>query len=217
MPDPHGHLHRARGHDRRHHRAVPGPPRSTGRCVVAFGAMVLYLLLFRLTLPYSLVRRNPERSLLLLLPFFHAYARLLSPLVRALRRRAPRRAATAADEDDADAGARRCRPPPCTTRTRAAWWTPWRASRITQVRDVMTPRPDIVALPASATVGDLRRAHARDEVQPDPRLRREPGRHRGRGRPCATSSTTRAAGRPAAPAGAARPPGARRRRRSRSC
>jgi Mg2+/Co2+ transporter CorB len=41
---------------------------------VAFGAMVIYLLLIRLTLPYTLVRRNPERSLLVLLPFFHAYA-----------------------------------------------------------------------------------------------------------------------------------------------
>ena len=36
--------------------------------MVAFGVMVIYLLLLRLTLPYSLVRRNPERSLLLLLP-----------------------------------------------------------------------------------------------------------------------------------------------------
>ena len=49
--------------------------------VVAFGAMVIYLLLIRLTLPYSLVRRNPERSLLLLLPGFHAYAQMLAPLM----------------------------------------------------------------------------------------------------------------------------------------
>src|SRR6185503_3051637 len=56
--------------------------------VVAFAAMVIYLLLFRLSIPYALVRRNPERSLLVLLPFFDLYARALSPLVEALRHRA---------------------------------------------------------------------------------------------------------------------------------
>ncbi len=67
--------------------------------VVAFGAMVIYLLLLRLTLPYSLVRRNPERSLLLLLPAFHAYVQLMNPLVRTLRRRARGEPASAADEE----------------------------------------------------------------------------------------------------------------------
>jgi CBS domain containing-hemolysin-like protein len=67
--------------------------------VVAFGVMVIYLLLLRLTLPYSLVRRSPERSLLLLLPGFHAYAQMLGPLVRALRRRARGEPASSADEE----------------------------------------------------------------------------------------------------------------------
>ena len=44
--------------------------------LVAFGAMVVYLLLFRLTVPYAVVRSNPERSLLLLLPGFDVYARV---------------------------------------------------------------------------------------------------------------------------------------------
>src|SRR5262249_49891762 len=62
---------------------------SLSRCsmLVAFAAMVLYLLVFRLSLPYLLVRRNPERALLLLLPFFDSYARALAPLVAALRQR----------------------------------------------------------------------------------------------------------------------------------
>ena len=51
--------------------------------LVAFGAMVVYLLLFRLTVPYALVRSNPERSLLLLRPGFDLYARVLHPLVAA--------------------------------------------------------------------------------------------------------------------------------------
>ena len=56
--------------------------------LVAFLAMMAYLLLFRLTVPYALVRGNPERSLLVLLPVFDAYARALQPLVSALRARA---------------------------------------------------------------------------------------------------------------------------------
>ena len=43
--------------------------------LIAFLSMVVYLLLFRLSVPYTLVRRNPERSLLLLMPLFHPYAR----------------------------------------------------------------------------------------------------------------------------------------------
>src|SRR5258708_23606289 len=56
--------------------------------LVAFLAMVAYLLVFRLSVPYALFRRNPDRSLLLLLPAFHLYAQALSPLVAALRKRA---------------------------------------------------------------------------------------------------------------------------------
>ncbi|HET8644175.1 MAG TPA: CNNM domain-containing protein, partial [Vicinamibacteria bacterium] len=55
--------------------------------LIAFLSMAVYLLLFRLSAPYTLVRRNPERSLLLLMPLFNPYARALSPLVAALRKR----------------------------------------------------------------------------------------------------------------------------------
>ncbi|HUG53554.1 MAG TPA: hemolysin family protein [Vicinamibacteria bacterium] len=122
--------------------------------VVAFGVMVIYLLLIRLTLPYSLVRRNPERSLLLLLPAFHAYAQALGPLVRALRRRA--RGEPAADEE---------LPTPVPEVPPAPVHDPDEDRLVSSVlrfasahvKDVMTPRPDIVALPASGTVGDLTR------------------------------------------------------------
>jgi len=56
--------------------------------LAAFSVMIVYLLAFRLTLPYAIVRRNPERALLLLLPVFDAWARLLHPLVTVLRHRA---------------------------------------------------------------------------------------------------------------------------------
>jgi len=124
--------------------------------VVAFGVMVIYLLLVRLTLPYSLVRRSPERSLLLLLPGFHLYARLLEPLVRTLRRRARGEAAPSADEE---------MPTPVPEVPLAPVHDPDEDRLInavvrfaaTSVKDVMTPRPDVVALPAAATVGDLTR------------------------------------------------------------
>ena len=102
-------------------------------------------------------------------------------------------------------GARGAARRPCTTRTRTGWWTRWRRFSETLVRDVMTPRPDIVAI---ACRRDGRRpapADARDQVQPRPRLRREPRRHRRRRRACATCSTTRA--RRTSPS-AARAPGA---------
>ena len=50
--------------------------------------MMAYLLLFRVSLPYILVRRGPERAFLRLLPFFHVWARLLQPVVGTLRLRA---------------------------------------------------------------------------------------------------------------------------------
>ena len=123
--------------------------------VVAFGAMVIYLLLLRLTLPYSLVRRNPERSLLLLLPFFHAYAQLLNPLVRTLRRRARGEPASSADEE---------MPTPVPEVPPAPVHDPDEDRLIkavvrfatTNVKDVMTPRPDIVAIGADQSLRELR-------------------------------------------------------------
>ena len=122
----------------------------------AVGFMILYLLLFRLTLPYSLVWRNPERMLLLLLPVFDAYARALRPLASALRRRA---AAPSADEAETNGALPGPEVPPAPVHDENEGRLVDAVARfaLTQVRDVMTPRPDIVALPATATIGDLRR------------------------------------------------------------
>jgi magnesium and cobalt exporter, CNNM family len=125
--------------------------------VVAFGVMVIYLLLLRLTLPYSLVRRNPERSLLLLLPGFHVYAQMLGPLVTALRRRARGEpAATSADEEMPTA-VPEVPPAPVHDPDEDRMTEAVIRFATTNVKDVMTPRPDIVALPADSTVGDLTR------------------------------------------------------------
>ncbi len=116
--------------------------------------MIGYLLLFRLSVPYALVRRDPERALLLLLPVFHLYAQ------------APGAAG------HARASAARAFPAPTRTRTRRVPEVPpppaqqqdedrlvdalGRFSE-TLVRDVMTPRPDIVAIACRAPVAELRR------------------------------------------------------------
>ena len=120
---------------------------------VAFGAMVIYLLLFRLTVPYALVRSNPERSLLVLLPAFDLYARVLHPLVAALRRRGANEPVTVPPES-AKLGAA---PAPVLDPDEGRLVAAVARFAQTLVREVMTHRPDIVAIPRSATVADLRR------------------------------------------------------------
>ncbi|HET7293912.1 MAG TPA: hemolysin family protein [Vicinamibacteria bacterium] len=121
--------------------------------LVSFCVMLIYLLLFRLTLPYGLVRRNPERSLLVLIPFFHVYAQAMAPLVAALRKRA---APPPEEPEEATA------PPvpevpmaPVHERDEARLVDSLERFTETPVRDVMTPRPDIVAIAAAAGVRDL--------------------------------------------------------------
>jgi len=122
--------------------------------IVSFGIMLVYLLVFRLTAPYALVRRNPERSLLVLLPAFHLYARALAPLVAALRKRA----AVRATEPDEITIVPEVPPAPVHDPDEGRLVDAVNRFAQTLVRDVMTPRPDIVAVPAGGTVADLRRA-----------------------------------------------------------
>jgi putative hemolysin len=122
--------------------------------IVSFGIMLVYLLVFRLTAPYALVRRNPERSLLVLLPAFHLYARALAPVVAALRKRA---AGQAADPDEITV-VPEVPPAPVHDPDEGRLVDAVNRFAETLVRDVMTPRPDIVAVAAGGTVADLRRA-----------------------------------------------------------
>lgn len=124
--------------------------------LVAFTVMIVYLLVFRLSAPYALVRRDPERSLLLLLPLFHAYAQALAPLVAALRQRG----APEHGEDETAGGAPpgpEVPPPPVQDADEARLAEALARFAETQVRQVMTPRPDVVAIAASASVAELRR------------------------------------------------------------
>jgi CBS domain containing-hemolysin-like protein len=128
---------------------------SNWAVLVAFLTMVGYLLIFRLTVPYGLVRRNPERSLLLLLPVFHIYAQALAPLVRALRKRAAPEAHAA--EDLEDTAVPELTPPPVLDANEVRLVESLGRFSETIVREIMTPRPDIVALSGSASVSELRK------------------------------------------------------------
>lgn len=129
--------------------------------LVALVAMFVYLLIFRLTLPYAIARRGPERVLLTLIRPFHRYAILLRPLTTLLRRRA-----TGMDEEDSNGHSGSIRIPTSHTEIPPPPLLAENESRIvdslarfskTQAREVMTPRLDITALPTSSTVAEARR------------------------------------------------------------
>jgi CBS domain containing-hemolysin-like protein len=95
---------------------------------------------------------------MVLLPYFHAYARVLGPLVRALRKRAAPEDVQAPEEVGGSAAAPVEVPPaPVHEANEGRLMDAVARFSLTLVRDVMTPRPDVVALPASGTLGDLRR------------------------------------------------------------
>ena len=123
----------------------------------AFLFMVVYLLVFRLSVPYSFVRRNPERSLLVLLPVFHPYAQALAPLVAALRKRAAGESALAEVDETKPPAMREVPPPPVHDPDEGRLVEAVARFAETLVRDVMTPRPDIVAVAGSASVAEMQR------------------------------------------------------------
>jgi CBS domain containing-hemolysin-like protein len=125
---------------------------SAWAMLVAFLAMVVYLVVFRLTLPYAIVRADPEASLLLLMPLFHVYAQALSPLVGALRRRAEVEPEPGAQVQEPEVP-----PPPVHDEDQDRLVDAVARFAETQVRQVMTPRPDVVAIPAASPVGEALR------------------------------------------------------------
>jgi CBS domain containing-hemolysin-like protein len=123
--------------------------------LTAFGAMMAYLLLFRVSIPYALVRQDPERTFLRLLPAFRLYAEALQPLIAHLRRRAAPEAEEA--EEPGTAAVPEVPPPPVQEADEERLVDALDRFSETVVREVMTPRPDIVAIAAADTVADLRR------------------------------------------------------------
>ena len=122
--------------------------------LAAFGLMMAYLLLFRVSVPYILVRRDPETAFLRLLPPFHVWARLLQPIVGTMRLRP---ASVAEDAPDTLATAIEMPPPPVQQADEERLVDALDRFSQTLVREVMTPRPDVAAIAGSAPVSALRR------------------------------------------------------------
>jgi putative hemolysin len=133
-------------------------------------ASLVFVLVCEHLVPLLIVRREPERVLEVLLPAFDAIARILKPLTAALRRLlVVRRAGPAVQLVDASTvvGEGASQEPEPTSRERDEQEHELREGqarellrslvefRETMAREVMTPRPDIVAIEASATIGEL--------------------------------------------------------------
>jgi CBS domain containing-hemolysin-like protein len=120
----------------------------------------LFIAVFQVVLPRLLVIGDPERVLEALLPSFRPVARLLQPLANWTARAVPTRKA-AAEEPPSDSGD-----------ATGAYLVAAKGEGIiegeerrllqsivdfgdTLVREIMTPRPDIVAIQDDATVGEL--------------------------------------------------------------
>ena len=138
-----------------------------------------------------LVRNNPERALELLLPPFDVAARFLHPLTGGLvrlidqrRRERERPPTTGSDDLAGGGGGSDARLPRSRRRAGADRGDERKLLQSivdfggTLVREVMTPRPDIVAIREDAKIGDLLNAVSRAGVLALPGLPREPRQYR---------------------------------------
>jgi CBS domain containing-hemolysin-like protein len=128
--------------------------------------VAVFILLFEHVLPLFLVRQNPEKALELLLPPFDFAARFFHPLTGTLvrlinssskREREPAVSTIATDEGPVEAPAEaEAGDEPIIEREERRLLQSIVDFGGTLVREVMTPRPDIAAIPAEATLGELR-------------------------------------------------------------
>jgi magnesium and cobalt exporter, CNNM family len=124
-----------------------------------------FVIVFNMLLPLLIVGRDPERILALLLPSFALFARVLRPIVKAAQRALMMRPAPApaySEEvaeraaDAVEAFQQRAEPESTTDGEEHQLLRSIVDFGDTLVREVMTPRPDIVAIREGATVGELR-------------------------------------------------------------
>jgi magnesium and cobalt exporter, CNNM family len=133
------------------------------RLIAVILSVVAFVVVFELLLPLLIVGRDPERALELLLPSFNPVAQLLSPLTIWITRSIT---GNRHASGGSDAAAETTNDP---TMTAVAETTEGLSEGEERkllrsivdfgdalVREVMTPRPDIVAIREDATIGDLR-------------------------------------------------------------
>jgi putative hemolysin len=127
-------------------------------------SVVLFVLACEHVIPLLIVRRDPEAVLDLLLPVFHPMARAVRPLTRALITLIEGKRDRDAGEGEA-AGAEAQAPTPAAQEEEENAISEEEGRELLQsivdftetlVREVMTPRPDIVAIRSDATLAQLR-------------------------------------------------------------
>jgi len=130
--------------------------------------VAVFILVCEHVLPLLIVRRNPERVLEAVLPPFDVAARFLRPLTRGLvrlidpaeaRRERPSNGAPHGPEElarAAEAAAQQAEEQGLIEKEERKLLKSIVDFNDTLVREVMTPRPDIVAIRADATLDDLR-------------------------------------------------------------
>jgi CBS domain containing-hemolysin-like protein len=139
--------------------------RVTGVDPAGFPILTLSVIGFVLVtehlIPLAIVRRDPERVLDVLLPSFDALTRLLTPLTLALlavgtrRERPPNGEASSPQPPKVDVSPPPGTPEPLQEGQARALLRTIVDFRETMVREVMTPRPDIVGIEATATMDRL--------------------------------------------------------------
>jgi putative hemolysin len=129
-------------------------------------SIAAFVLVFEMLLPLLIAGRDPERVLELLLPTFAPVARALGPMTRWFARTVPgtRRNGPAPTPDEAAEEASETAKAYIDTAAQEGLIKSEERRLLqsivdfgdTLVREVMTPRPDIVAIRDTATVGDVR-------------------------------------------------------------
>jgi CBS domain containing-hemolysin-like protein len=129
-------------------------------------SIAAFVLVFELLLPLLIAGRDPERVLEVLLPTFAPIARAFGPMTRWIARTVPgtRRGGPAPSPDEAAEEASEAAKAYIDTAAQEGLIKSEERRLLqsivdfgdTLVREVMTPRPDIVAIRDTATVGDVR-------------------------------------------------------------
>jgi magnesium and cobalt exporter, CNNM family len=136
---------------------------STWRSIAVLALMILgFVIACEHLVPQLIVRANPRVVALFLLPSFRIVSSPLLPLTLALLGLVRRRDAEGAQTDELTLRGASTTPEAVETAAEEASDNEARLLRSivhfgdTLVREIMTPRPDLVAIPAEATLGELR-------------------------------------------------------------
>ena len=136
---------------------------STWRSLLVLAMMILgFVIVCEHLVPQLIVRANPRVVALFLLPSFRIVSSPLLPLTLALLGLVRRRDAEGAQTDELTLRSASTAPEAVETAAEEASDDEARLLRSivhfgdTLVREIMTPRPDLVAIPAEATLGELR-------------------------------------------------------------